>query len=198
MLSMAAFATYLLLPAAPPWWAAAAGHLSSPAGQPALSHLEGGAIDGLVGVLGLQGSALASVAFGDLSPDPVAAFPSLHAAYPVLGDPCLRAVSGPAKWLMLTYAGGACFAIVYLGDHYLIDIVGALVYAYAAWRLVRRSSRSLWAPTLPGVRPALTAIPAPLADVRFAFDRQARAAIGPKVRATAHRLHHGPSPEEGT
>ncbi|MGH9143806.1 MAG: phosphatase PAP2 family protein [Vicinamibacterales bacterium] len=140
ILSIAAFATYLLWPSAPPWWAALSGHLSTAAGQPVLGHLEGGTIDAVVGALGLQGSWLTSFAFGSVSPDPVAAFPSLHAAYPVLAYLCLREVGGPGKWLMLGYIAGAWLSIVYLGDHYLIDIAGGFVYAGVAWRLVRRSA----------------------------------------------------------
>lgn len=138
MLSIAAFATYLLLPAAPPWWAASSGHLSTAAGQQILGHLEGGAMDGVVGALGLHGGWIASLTFGDLSPDPVAAFPSLHAAYPVLAYLCLRRVPGRGKWIMLAYTASAWFSIIYLGDHYLIDIAGGLAYAGAAWSRVPR------------------------------------------------------------
>jgi len=140
LLSLAAFATYLLLPVAPPWWAAAFGHLPATAGQPLLGHLQGGAFDSLAAALGLTGGWVASLAFGDVSPDPVAAFPSLHAAYPILAYLCLRRVAGPAKWLALAYTAAAWFSIIYLGDHYLIDIAGGVVYAGAAWHFVAHSS----------------------------------------------------------
>ncbi len=132
ILSLAAFATYLLLPVAPPWWAAAFGHI------PPLGHLQGGAIDGLVGASGLTGSWIASFAFGEISPDPVAAFPSLHAAYPVLAYLFLRGMPGTAKWLALGFTAVAWFSILYLGDHYLVDIAGGLAYAVAAWWFVTR------------------------------------------------------------
>ena len=141
VLSIAAFATYLLLPAAPPWWTAASGHLTTAGGGPTLAHLEAGAIDGLVGVLGIQGSLVASFAFGGISPDPVAAFPSLHAAYPFLAYLCLRQVPGRGRWVMLAYTGIAWFSIVYLGDHYLVDIAGGIAYAIVAWVVVTRSQR---------------------------------------------------------
>jgi hypothetical protein len=140
LLSIAAFATYLLVPAAPPWWAAVSSPSLTTTGQPILAHLEGGAVNTLVGALGLQGGWPASIAFGDISPDPVAAFPSLHAAYPVLVWLYLRNLAGPGKWVMLAYIGGSWFSIVYLGDHYLVDIAGGVVYATVACVLVRRSS----------------------------------------------------------
>jgi PAP2 superfamily len=139
ILSLAAFATYLLLPVAPPWWAAAFGHLPVTVGQGLPGHLQGAAVEGLLGEMGLVGGPLVSFLFQDVSPDPVAAFPSLHAAYPVLAYLVLRAVAGPAKWVMLAYTAAAWFAIVYLGDHYLIDIAAGLTYAVAAWWLVVRS-----------------------------------------------------------
>jgi hypothetical protein len=139
ILSIAAFATYLLLPVAPPWWAAAFGHLQPAAGHSLPGHLQGPALDGLIGAAGLAGSWLTSFAFGSVSPDPVAAFPSLHAAYPVLAYLVLRGIRGPGRWIMLAWTVAAWFSIVYLGDHYLVDIAGGLVYAAVAWRIAVRS-----------------------------------------------------------
>jgi hypothetical protein len=160
LLSISAFATYLLLPAAPPWWAAISGMSLTTAGQPILGHLEGGAFDAIVTALGLQGGPPATIAFGDISPDPVAAFPSLHAAYPVLGWLYLRQVAGPGKWLMLVYTGGIWFSIVYLGDHYLVDIAAGVVYALVACVIVRRSSSTTLERRLSGLnQPAAATIP---------------------------------------
>ncbi len=135
--SLAAFATYLLLPAAPPWWTAAAGHLPAGSGQPLLDRLQTGIVDNLLGASGLAGNSLPAVAIGDLSPDPVAALPSLHEAYPVLAYLCLRELPGRARRVMLAFGGAAWFSIIYLGEHYLADIAGGLAYAGAAWYLVR-------------------------------------------------------------
>jgi membrane-associated phospholipid phosphatase len=138
LLSLAAFATYILLPVAPPWWAAAAGHLIDAAGRPLVGHLEGGALQTIVASAGLNGHALSALAFGDISPDPVAAFPSLHAAYPFLAYLFVRQVSHRAAWVMLAYTVAVWFSIVYLGDHYVVDIAGGILFATVAWAFVAR------------------------------------------------------------
>ncbi len=138
VLSIAAFATYLLFPAAPPWWAAAVGHLGGPGGHPLVAYLKPGALDSLVTSAGIDGHALFALTFGDISPDPVAAFPSLHAAYPLLAYLFLRRVGGPAAWAMLAFTIAAWFSIVYLGDHYVVDILGAIVYVAVVYRWLPR------------------------------------------------------------
>jgi hypothetical protein len=145
-LSLAAFATYLLYPAAPPWWAAAFGHLLGPGGEPLVAYLKPGAFETLVTSAGIDGHALFALTFGDISPDPVAAFPSLHAAYPFLAYLFLRRVGGPFAWAMLAYTIAAWFSIVYLGDHYVVDILGGIAYVAVVYRLLpfafRRVSRT--------------------------------------------------------
>jgi hypothetical protein len=134
IVSIAAFATYLIYPAAPPWWAAAAGHLQGPGGEPLVSYLKPGAFDSLGAGSGIDGGALFAMTFGDISPDPVAAFPSLHAAYPLLAYLFLRRIGGPVAWAMLAFTLAAWFSIVYLGDHYVVDILGAIVYVTVVYR----------------------------------------------------------------
>ncbi|HLX35947.1 MAG TPA: phosphatase PAP2 family protein [Candidatus Limnocylindrales bacterium] len=133
LLSIAGFATYLLFPEAPPWWAAAAGILDGASGVPVIVHLTPTALNTLVSSAGGNGPALVGVAFGAMDPDPVGAFPSLHAAYPLLAYLFLRKVSRRAGLLMLLYAAIVWFSIVYLGDHYLVDIIGGGLYAIAAF-----------------------------------------------------------------
>jgi membrane-associated phospholipid phosphatase len=133
ILSIAAFATYLVFPAAPPWWAAATGHLAGPSGLPVIEHLKPAAFGALVTSVGFDGQVLFGLTFNDISPDPVAAFPSLHAAYPLLAYLFVRQVSRRSGVLMLAYTAAAWFAILYLGDHYLVDVIGGAVYALAAY-----------------------------------------------------------------
>jgi hypothetical protein len=141
LLSIGAFATYLLYPAAPPWWAAAVGQLAGPNGDPLIAYLKPTAFDALFSSAGLNGHALFALTFGEISPDPVAAFPSLHAAYPFLGYLFLRRVGDPVAWAMLAYTFAAWFSIVYLGDHYIVDVLGGMAYALAASWLVPRMHR---------------------------------------------------------
>lgn len=144
LLSISAFATYLLYPAAPPWWAAAVGELAGPGGDPLIAYLKPTAFDALFTSAGLNGQALFILTFGEISPDPVAAFPSLHAAYPFLAYLFLRRVGGLVAWAMLAYTAAAWFSIVYLGDHYVVDVLGGIAYALvAAWLGPRMHGRQL-------------------------------------------------------
>ena len=70
----------------------------------------------------------------------VAAFPSIHAAFPVLG--LLVAVRYRVPmWLLVAQALQLVmvwFVIIYTGEHYVIDVVGGVLYAFAAIWIVRR------------------------------------------------------------
>lgn len=124
LMSFAQFFTAIVLPVAPPRYA----------------YLYGEALQ--VADLGLEvaqqtGISVFSWAYHNLIGNPVAAFPSLHAAYPVLGYLFLRAYWPRVAWLMLVYTAAVWFSIMYLGHHYLIDALGGLVYAVVAYVVVR-------------------------------------------------------------
>ena len=138
VLSMAGFVTYLLLPVAPPWWAAQHGYLVDADGTAAVLHLKDGAFDAMAKALGFDGSYIYSYTVYDINPNEVAAFPSLHAGYPFLAFLFTRRAFGRVGWLMLAYAVAVWFAIVYLGEHYVVDVIGGVVYASAAYWLVTR------------------------------------------------------------
>ncbi len=133
LLSMVAFVTYLLLPVGPPWYAAQQGLLPGPNGQPAITYLKPGAFDEVARFFGFQGNYLYSYAMYDINPNDVAAFPSLHAAYPTLAFLFARRAFGRIGWLMLAYAAAVWFAVIYLGDHYLTDVLGGIAYAVVAY-----------------------------------------------------------------
>ena len=100
LLSYSAFVTFILFPATPPWWATEYGYLTN--GPVTLTHF--------------MFPSLALVA----SPNPVAAFPSLHAAYPVyIALWGTMAWGRRAQWLWILPLGVA-FAAVYLGHHYVV------------------------------------------------------------------------------
>jgi PAP2 superfamily len=143
VLSIAAFITYLLLPVAPPWWAAAHGYMQGPGGHPLITYLQPPAFTSIIDSAGFDGHALLILVFGGISPDPIASFPSIHAAYPFLAYLFARRVLGRARWAVLAYAGAAWFAIVYLGDHYAVDVIGGIAYASAAYWAVSGGPRAL-------------------------------------------------------
>jgi membrane-associated phospholipid phosphatase len=135
VLSMAAFVTYLLLPVAPPWWADKFGYASG------ILHLRDNGFQGLVHLFGFGNYFYSNNVYG-ISPNDVAAFPSLHAAYPFLAFLFARRAFGRPGWLMLAYAACVWFAIVYLGEHWVVDIIGGVIYASAAYFVVMHGPRS--------------------------------------------------------
>ncbi len=74
----------------------------------------------------------------------VAAIPSLHAAYPVMIF--LFSLFLKRKWLItLTgiYMLSVWYAVVYLGEHYLIDVIIGALYALVSFAIIyRRMFRS--------------------------------------------------------
>jgi membrane-associated phospholipid phosphatase len=136
VLSMAAFVTYLLLPVAPPWWADKFGYTSG------ILHLRDNGFQGLVHLFGFGNYFYSNNVYG-ISPNDVAAFPSLHAAYPFLAFLFARRAFGRSGWLMLAYAACIWFAIVYLGEHWVVDIIGGVIYASVAYFVVMHGPR--WA-----------------------------------------------------
>ena len=132
-LSMAAFATYALFPAAPPWMASDQGAIGP------TTRIIGNVWEHL-GV----GSAGAIWGHGSALSNPVAAVPSLHVAFPVL-ILCFFWSSGrTVRALCLLYALAMSFTLVYTGEHYVFDIVLGWLYAFTTHQVVSRI-RSAWA-----------------------------------------------------
>jgi hypothetical protein len=136
LLSVAAFVTYLLLPAAPPWYLAWKGMLDGPDGAPLIAYLKPAAFEQIASALGFQGNYVYSFIFGQVNPNNVAAFPSLHVAYPVLTFLFLRRAFGRVGWLALGYAAIVTFSVIYTGDHWIIDAIAGAAYAYVAYYAV--------------------------------------------------------------
>lgn len=124
LMSFAQFFTAVLLPVAPPRFAGSFGE--------ALAVTDIGAEVTL-----RTGISIVSWAYQNMIGNPVAAFPSLHAAYPILAYLFLREHWPRWAILMLAYAAVVWFAIIYLGHHYVVDALGGLVYAIAAFAVVR-------------------------------------------------------------
>jgi Flp pilus assembly pilin Flp len=132
VVSVLAEITFVLAPTAPPWLAAHNGHLA--------------------GVHPILKQALASLhldSAASLKGDPdayniVAAVPSLHVALPVVGLLAILSFRLP-RWLLVVQAtqlAAVFFAIVYTGEHYVVDALAGALYACAAWAIVRRSLRT--------------------------------------------------------
>lgn len=109
VLSYAAFVTYVLFPAAPPWWATLYGYIPD---QPVT-------LDHFV----TDGASLAKGA------NPVAAMPSLHAAYPSFIAMVSIYVWGKRGIPVILLPISVMFSTVYLGHHYIIDALAGVTYA---------------------------------------------------------------------
>ncbi|HKH23763.1 MAG TPA: phosphatase PAP2 family protein [Solirubrobacterales bacterium] len=118
-------AVYMAVPTAPPWWASEEGH----------THARVRRI--MVEVGEEEWGRAWPVLYDTLGGNPWAAMPSLHFATSLMAA-YLLAETGPAAgavgWL---YAGTLGFALVYLGEHYLVDLLAGAAIVVA----VRRGER---------------------------------------------------------
>ncbi|MDE3112101.1 MAG: inositol phosphorylceramide synthase [Chloroflexota bacterium] len=121
LLSYAAWVTYVVFPAAPPWMAAQAGHLTG------VTRILDKTIDLLPHRLDLPS------VYKALDPNPVAAIPSIHAAYPFLVLLFALRVFGRRSLFVALYVAAVWWAIVYLGEHYATDVIIGVAYATAAF-----------------------------------------------------------------
>ncbi|HEY4812905.1 MAG TPA: phosphatase PAP2 family protein [Solirubrobacteraceae bacterium] len=118
---------YWLLPTAPPWYAAAMDHEQG-GSEPAVRRMmvEYGEV-----FWGDRWGSLYSVFGGN----PLAAMPSLHFATSVMAALLLAEVGPVAGALGVGYAATLGLALVYLGEHYVVDLIGgaALTAAVRRW-----------------------------------------------------------------
>ena len=127
LMALVGFVFYLLLPVAPPRFAYLHGENL---------HVQDVIHNTLVN-LGLNANA--DWVYSNLNPNDNAAFPSLHAAFPVLAFLFVRRIAPRAAWLLALYALAVWFAIVYLGHHYIVDVLGGVALALAAyWVVIRK------------------------------------------------------------
>jgi len=124
LLFLIGFAGYALYPAAPPWMAASFER------TPQIHRIM---VDTL---LRLPAAEPVGLAYTRMSPNPVAAIPSLHAGLPLLIALCLIRVRGRWALPLLLYPLLMTFFIVYLGEHYVIDALFGFAAALAAYLVV--------------------------------------------------------------
>lgn len=148
-LALLGFATYALFPAAPPWMAAEHGLIGETTRV----------IPQIWGQLGMP-PRFGVVGTGYQYANDVAAVPSLHAAYSLLIAlelwpargvrlPLRRAAVAPStgdrlwtalvRFLLAAYPLVMAFALVYSGEHYVVDVLLGWIYAVVVWFGVRWS-----------------------------------------------------------
>jgi membrane-associated phospholipid phosphatase len=124
LLSFLAFVTYLFFPSTPPW-------LQFPGQVHQIQHET---------VIKLGLAYYVSPLYTHLDPNLYAAFPSLHAAYPTLAALYVWRAHRKVAMLLCVWAVCVWFSVVYLGEHYVVDVLDGLVYVAVAIAVVE-----LWA-----------------------------------------------------
>jgi len=123
--SVAGFITYFIIPAVPPWLASRQGAL------PPTTRV----VHDIWSNLDLP--TVAKVFNGDSRvANPVAALPSLHAAWPFMLLLFLWPVLRRGRWLLVGYNAVMVFVLVYGAEHYVSDILLGWLYAtvvFVAW-----------------------------------------------------------------
>jgi hypothetical protein len=120
-LSYVSFVTYVIFPAMPPWMAAEQGYIPH--------------------VYKIFDQSLAAVSqspsipfiYAFLNPNPVAAVPSLHAAWPTLVLLFVLGRYGRRFFPLLAYPFAIWLTIVYTGHHYVVDALVGIGYAAAVY-----------------------------------------------------------------
>ena len=82
--------------------------------------------------------------------NPIAAMPSLHAALPAMCALFALRCLGPAGVFVVVYALTVCVAVIYLGEHYLVDVVVGCLLALAVYAGVRGWEARSGNPAPPG------------------------------------------------
>jgi membrane-associated phospholipid phosphatase len=136
LLNAMGVATFLLYPAAPPWYVEKYG--LGPAILDALPSAAGAArIDQLLGVPIFAN-------FYTRAFDVFGAMPSLHCAYPMLLVCATLRMGYRYSILPIVLTVLVCFSVIYFGHHYVLDVIAGILYAVAAYLMVL-AIQKLWA-----------------------------------------------------
>ncbi|MFA6198211.1 MAG: phosphatase PAP2 family protein [Patescibacteria group bacterium] len=123
LLTLAGFVTYALFPAMPPWMASEQGYIS-------------GVTKILVGLTQYAFKVHLPSLYMMIGANQVAAMPSLHSAWPWYTFLCLTYFyRWKAVWFIVVPTT-IWLGVVYLGEHYIIDVIAGVVYATIAFLIV--------------------------------------------------------------
>lgn len=122
--SYAALVTFILLPTSPPWYVGAAANLYQSNGAAVLP------------------SAVSST-ISMIESDQFAAFPSLHTAYAIIFGYFMIKLDRRLALVAVPVTSAILFSTVYLGQHYLLDLIGGACYALIPCLVVERFNLSI-------------------------------------------------------
>ena len=125
VLSYAALLTFLAYPVAPPWLDTT---LSSQGFN--ITRILTTSVDQNLGL------PVYKTVFDFLSPNKYAAFPSMHSALPWLISLFALKIWKTKALPVLIFPIGVWFSAVYLGEHYVVDVLGGIAYATVAFLAV--------------------------------------------------------------
>jgi len=121
ILSYTGWVTYIAYPAAPPWLAEKEGYISG------VTKI----MDQTLSVFP-QRLQLPTI-YHQFNPNPVAAIPSLHSAYPFLVFLFALRYFRKKALLFFPYVLAVWLSVVYLGEHYIIDVLAGILYSFFAY-----------------------------------------------------------------
>jgi hypothetical protein len=120
-MALVAFVIFLLVPTAPPWYAQ-----------------DHGVISGLQKILHTTLPSAVSPYYNSLNTNPMAAFPSLPDPFHFPGFLALLRVYPRGAWLAFAWCIAVWFSVVFLGEHYVIDVMGGVALAALSWWVMMR------------------------------------------------------------
>ena len=133
LLNFMALATFVLYPAAPPWYYQKFGEM-----QPAETVFGQAAAGGLLHLDTLFNMGLFATVWESFNPNAFAAVPSLHGAWPVAVAMFTLLAFGRKAWPIVLYPALVAVAGAYFNHHYLIDYVIGWAYLLLAFVVIER------------------------------------------------------------
>lgn len=139
-LSFAAFVTYILFPAAPPWMASLPehGYITEPMRRVSSD------------IWWAMGVKNFTELYNNIPANQVAAVPSLHSAFPMLFSMFVTGLFGMRRfWWVYIYPISMWIGVTYMGEHYVIDVILGALYAVLAYYASVAAFKWYYAPERP-------------------------------------------------
>ena len=134
VMNLLSIATYFFYPASAPWYVDQHGFI-----QP-LAPIFGSAA-GLANF-----DRILSIHFSEglyqLNPVVFGAIPSMHAGFAALIWLYANQVGPILRWFFAFYFFGMCFSALYLGHHYMVDLVIGVLYALVAYLIIEKTQKA--------------------------------------------------------